>query len=62
MLERVLLKGSKDSNNGVLGPKYHNVCGIWALKPYYLGPWTLRACLQEKQRRFHKIVEAEVLS
>ena len=28
-----------------LGPKYYNVNGIWALKPYYLGPWTLRECL-----------------
>ena len=27
---------------GVLGPKYFNVNGIWALTPYYLGPWTLR--------------------
>ena len=26
----------------VLGPKYYNLNGIWALKPYYLGPWTLR--------------------
>ena len=26
----------------VLGPKYYNVNGIWALNPYYLGPWTLR--------------------
>ena len=25
-----------------IGPKLN---GIWALKPYYLGPWTLRACL-----------------
>ena len=28
-----------------LRPKYHDVHGIWALKPYYLGPWTLRATL-----------------
>ena len=27
----------------VLGPKYYNVTRIWARKPYYLGPWTLRA-------------------
>ena len=33
---------SKDPNNRVLGPKYYNIIGIWALKPYYLGPWTLR--------------------
>ena len=36
------LKGCNDPNNGVLGPKYYHVNGIWALKPYYLGPWTLR--------------------
>ena len=35
-------KGSKDPNNRVLEPKYYNMNGIWALKPYYLGPWTLR--------------------
>ena len=29
-------------NNRVLRPKCHNLNGIWALKPYYLGPWTLR--------------------
>ena len=30
----------------VLGPKYYNISGIWALRPglrpYYLGPWALR--------------------
>ena len=25
-----------------LGPKCYNISGIWALKPHYLGPWTLR--------------------
>ena len=40
-------QGSKDPNNRVLGPKYYNVDGIWALKPHYLGPWTLR---QSKER------------
>ena len=29
-------------NNTALGPKYYNINGIWALKPHYLGPWTLR--------------------
>ena len=28
-------------NNRVLGPKYININGICALKPYYLGPWGL---------------------
>ena len=35
-------QGSKDPNNRALGPKYYNINGIWALKPYYLGPWTLK--------------------
>ena len=35
-------EGSKDSNNGALGPKFHTINGTWALKPYHLGPWTLR--------------------
>ena len=35
-------RGSKDPNNKVLGPKYYTINGIWALKPYDLGPWTLR--------------------
>ena len=26
----------------VLGHKYYNINGIWALKPSYLGLWTLR--------------------
>ena len=32
----------KDPNNRVLGTKYYNIDGIWALKQCYLGPWTLR--------------------
>ena len=33
-------KGSQDPNNRVLEPKYYNINGRWALKPYYfvLGP------------------------
>ena len=31
----------KDPDNRVLGPKYYDIVGIWPLKPYYLGPWTL---------------------
>ena len=27
----------------MLGPEYYNTNGIWTLKPYYLGSWTLRA-------------------
>ena len=36
------IQGFKDPNDRVLGPKYHNINGIWDLKPYYLGPWTFR--------------------
>ena len=32
----------RTSKNAVLGPKYCNINGIWAVKPYKLGPWTLR--------------------
>ena len=32
-----------DPNNRVLGPKCHDIYVIGALKPCYLGPWTLRA-------------------
>ena len=31
-----------DPNNRVVGPKYYNIHGIWAPKPYDSGPWTLR--------------------
>ena len=41
--------GSKDPNNRGLEPKYYNMNGIWALKPYYLGPWTLRVGVQVYQ-------------
>ena len=29
-----LYRGIKDPNNRVLGPKYYNINGTWALKPY----------------------------
>ena len=32
----------KAPNNRVLGSKYYNINGIWALKSHSLGPWTLR--------------------
>ena len=35
-------KGPRTQTIRVLGPKYYTVNRIWALKPYYLGPWTLR--------------------
>ena len=35
-------EGSEDPNNTLLGPKHYTINGIWTLKPYYLGPWTLR--------------------
>ena len=34
--------GAKTQIMRVLGPKYYNVNGIWVVKPYYLGPRTLR--------------------
>ena len=32
------VKGPRTQIIGVLGPKCYNINGIWALKPYYLGP------------------------
>ena len=37
-----LPRGSRNSNKRVSGPKYYNLNGIWDLKPYNLGSWTLR--------------------
>ena len=33
-------EGSKDPNNRILGPRYYNIKGIWALSPviWVLGP------------------------
>ena len=45
-MEVKLPQGSEDPNNRVLGPKYYNIDGIWALKPYYFGPWTLKVRVQ----------------
>ena len=33
LLEILNPQGSKDPNNGVLGPKYYTINGIWSLKP-----------------------------
>ena len=33
--------GSEYPNSRVLGPKLHTLNGFWALKPYYLGTWTV---------------------
>ena len=35
----------QNPNKRVLGPKYYSINGILALKPCYLGPWTLRVGL-----------------
>ena len=32
----------QEKYNRASGPNYSNIHGVWALKPYYLGPWTLR--------------------
>ena len=50
-------EGSKDPNIRVLGPKYYNINGIWALIPYYLGPWTLRVTLLETPSPFFALAE-----
>ena len=42
--------GSKDPNNRVLGPKYHECYSLWALKPYFFFPWTLRICALPNDR------------
>ena len=42
-------KWSKGPNNRALGPKYHNINCIWALKPYHLCSCTHRTRL----RRLH---------
>ena len=42
-----------DSNNRVLGPKDYSTNGIWALKPYYLCPWTLL----KKPKLLHSSIE-----
>ena len=38
---KILPPRVKDLNIRALGSKHHNINGIWALKPYSLGPWTL---------------------
>ena len=38
-----LSKGPRTQIMGFhLEPKYYSINGIWALKPYYLRPWTLK--------------------
>ena len=44
-------QGSKDPNNRALGPTYYSINGIWALKPYDLGPWTLKEMCMRKIRK-----------
>ena len=38
-------KGPRTQITGFEGPNAYNINGIWALKPYYLGPWTLRVVI-----------------
>ena len=44
-----LYRGYRGTDKDIWGlsrgrkPKYYDINGIWALKPYYFGPWTLRA-------------------
>ena len=37
--------GSRDPKNRALGPKCHNIYGLWALRPCYLGPLMLKVVL-----------------
>ena len=46
-------EGSKDPNNRASGPKYYNFHGIWDLKLYYLGPWTLMVLHMDYTPLFH---------
>ena len=43
----VSLQWTGKHGSKVSGPKVHTLNGLWALKPYYLGTWTLRV-LQSK--------------
>ena len=43
--EQLEPSGSKDRNNEVSGPNYQLHYIVWAIKPHYLGPWTLRGNL-----------------
>ena len=44
-------QGSKNPNNRVSGPKSCNINGIRDPKPYYLGPWTLRARVPDQVQK-----------
>ena len=33
-------EGPRTQIKGFSAPLYYNIIGIWALKPYYSGPWT----------------------
>ena len=45
--QKAFPKGPRTQIVGVSGPNYYNINGILALKPYNLGPWTLRVLSQE---------------
>ena len=54
--ERLTLTLRVQGNSKFLGPIYCNLNGLWALKPYYLGPWTLigLAVMPRHPRRWSK--------
>ena len=52
----IISYGSKDPNNRIFGPKYYTISGIWALKPYYLGLWTLTVGLYMTAIKIHSFL------
>ena len=49
-------KGPRTQIIGFPGPKYYILNGIWALTPFYLGPWTLTG-KDEAEKLFHESAE-----
>ena len=52
-------QGSKDPTTRVFGPIYSSINGIWALRPFYLGPWTRR---ERDKRILRRLLGSEVTS
>ena len=52
-------KGPVTKIRGLLGPNNYVINGLWAPKPYYLDPWTLRDCCPmispKPQRQRHRL-------
>ena len=54
--------GNPKGPSRVLRPKYYNINCIWALKPPYLGPWTLRVRLTRQSGRSDLLQRLRVYS